>query len=119
MTVWRPFRIAPATIRVGTKAPKGYQRAGFGLTSRSRSTLVADHSIAEHSRAMDHNIGGAEHRRAMDHSIAGTARSIAGTEPGTPGMVRREGSRVSSRHVLVSPPSPPQRSSLRQSEAFS
>jgi len=55
----------------------------------------------------------------MDHSIAGADHSIAGTEPGTPGMVHREGSRVSKRHVLVSPASPPQRSSLRQSEASS
>jgi hypothetical protein len=67
-----------------------------------------DHSIA----AVERSIAGAEHSRAMDHSIAGTERR-------TPGMVRREGSRVSSRHVLVSPASPPQRSSLRQSEAFS
>ena len=68
---------------------------------------------------MDHSIAGAEHSRAMDHSIAAAERSIAGTERRTPGMVRREGSRVSRRHVLASPASPPQRSSLRQSEAFS
>ncbi len=68
---------------------------------------------------MDHSIAGAEHSRAMDHSIAAAERSIGGTERRTPGMVRREGSRVSSRHVLASPASPPQRSSLRQSEAFS
>src|SRR5215471_7088315 len=54
-----------------------------------------------------------------DHSIAGRERSIAGTERRTPGMVRREGSPLSRRHALVSPASPPQRSSLRQSEAFS
>jgi len=30
----------------------------------------------------------------MDHSIAGAERSIAGTEHRTPGMVRREGSRL-------------------------
>ena len=40
------------------------------------------------------------------------AREMAREE--TPGMVRREGSRVSRRHVLASPASPPQRSSLRQ-----
>src|SRR5215813_4410113 len=59
------------------------------------SIAAADHSIAaaEHSRAMDHSIAGTEHSRAMDHSIAGTERR-------TPGMVRREGSRVSRRHVL-------------------
>jgi hypothetical protein len=73
----------------------------------------------DHSRAMDHSIAGAEHSRAMDHSIAAAERSIAGTERRTPGMVRRGGSRLSSRHVLASPASPPQRSSLRQSEAFS
>src|SRR5215831_15180330 len=74
-----------------------------------------DYSIAgaEHSRAMDYSIAGAEHSRAMDHSIAGAEHSIAGTERRTPGMVRREGSRVSSRRVLVSPASPPQRSSLK------
>jgi len=78
------------------------------------AAAAADHSIgaADHSRAMDHSIAGTEHSRAMDHSIAGTERR-------TPGMVRREGSPLSRRHVLVSPASPPQRSSLRQSEAFS
>jgi hypothetical protein len=68
---------------------------------------------------MDHSIAGAERSWAMDHSIASAERSIAGTERKTPGMVRREGSRLSRRHVLASPASPPQRSSLRQSEAFS
>src|SRR5262249_23175966 len=84
------------------------------------SIAGADHSRAtDHRRAMDHSIARAEHSRAMDHSIAGAEHSIAGTERGTPGMVRREGSPLSRRHVLVSPASPPQRSSLRQSEAFS
>jgi hypothetical protein len=67
---------------------------------------------------MDQSIAGAEHSKAMDHSI-GAERSIAGTERRSPGMVRLEGSRLSSRHVLASPGSPPQRSSLSQSEAFS
>src|SRR5262249_61886067 len=71
------------------------------------------------SAGADRSIAGTERSRAMDHSVAGADHSIAGTERRTPGMVRREGSRVSRRHVLVSPTSPPQRSSLRQSEAFS
>src|SRR5215472_14554980 len=94
-----------------------HQRVSMGRRCGLAMAVIkmADHSIA----AADDSIAAAEHSRAMDHSIAGTERSIAGTERRTPGMVRREGSRVSRRHVLVSPASPPQRSSLRQSEAFS
>src|SRR5262249_21981458 len=121
---------APGEIRThdlclgaGWRAP-AHQRVSMGrrcgpsmavIKMADRSIAAADHSIAaaEHSRAMDHSIAG------TDHSIAGTERSIAGTERRTPGMVRREGSPLSRRHVLVSPASPPQRSSLRQSEAFS
>ena len=86
----------------------------------SRSSLVADHialadrSIAvEHSTAPEHSAA-PERSIAVDHSRA-PERSIAGTERRTPGMVRREGSRLSSRHVLASPA----QSSPRQSEAFS
>jgi tRNA pseudouridine-54 N-methylase len=77
---------------------------------------AADRSIAvEHSTAVEHHSTAPERNIAVDHSRA-LERSIAGTERRTPGMVRREGSRVSSRHVLASPAQP---SSPRQSEAFS
>src|SRR5262249_50911939 len=99
-----------AAIDSGIPRESATQRLGI-----SRSRLVADHSIA----AAERSIAGAEHSRVMDHSIAGAERSIAGTERKILGMRSREGSRVSSRHVLVSLASSPQRSSLRQSEAFS
>src|SRR5262249_5190633 len=94
-------------------------RIGLSSSLVDRSIAGADHSRAtDHRRATDHSIAG-DDSTATGRSIVGVDHSIAGTERRTPGMVRREGSRLSSRHVLVSSAWPPQRSSLRQSEAFS